>query len=76
MPGGRHYRDADAVDQNFDSYAVEYTFEDGSTFQLNGRTMIGCHDQFASYAHGSKGLGLYRLLPTLRAAVAPSTARR
>jgi len=56
--GGRHYRDADAVDQNFDSYAVEYTFEDGSTFQLNGRTMIGCHDQFASYAHGSKGLGI------------------
>jgi predicted dehydrogenase len=56
--GGRHYRDADAVDQNFDSYAVEYTFEDGSKFQLNGRTMVGCHDQFASYAHGSKGLGI------------------
>jgi predicted dehydrogenase len=28
--GGRHYRAEDAIDQNFDSYAVEYTFEDGS----------------------------------------------
>jgi predicted dehydrogenase len=56
--GGRHYRAADAIDQNFDNYAVEYTFKDGSKFQLNGRTMIGCHDNFASYAHGSKGLGI------------------
>ncbi|MDA7628305.1 Gfo/Idh/MocA family oxidoreductase [Verrucomicrobia bacterium] len=56
--GGRHYRAEDAIDQNFDSYAVEYTFEDGSKFQLNGRTMLGCHDNFASYAHGTKGLGI------------------
>ncbi len=27
--GGRHYRN-EYVDQNFDSYSVEYTFEDGS----------------------------------------------
>jgi hypothetical protein len=25
---------------------------------LYGRTMAGCHDQFASYAHGSKGIGV------------------
>src|SRR5207302_1770306 len=25
---------------------------------LYGRTMAGCHDQFASYAHGSKGAGV------------------
>ncbi|MDA0750573.1 MAG: Gfo/Idh/MocA family oxidoreductase [Verrucomicrobia bacterium] len=56
--GGRHYRDEEAVDQNFDNYAVEYTFKDGSKFQLNGRTMIGCHDNFASYVHGTKGLGI------------------
>ncbi len=55
--GGRHYR-GDKVDQNFDSYAVEYSFEDGTSFHLNGRTMVGCHDQFASYVHGAKGLGI------------------
>ncbi len=52
--GGRHYRD-DYVDQNFDTYSVEYTFEDGSKLFLNGRNMVGCHNEFASYAHGSKG---------------------
>ncbi|MFO0870571.1 MAG: Gfo/Idh/MocA family oxidoreductase [Pirellulales bacterium] len=55
--GGRHYR-GDNVDQNFDSYSVEYTFADGCKMFLNGRTMPGCHDEFASYAHGSKGLGI------------------
>ena len=55
--GGRHYR-GNSVDQNFDSYAVEYTFEDGTNFYMNGRTMVGCHDRFASYVHGAKGLGV------------------
>ena len=55
--GGRHYRDQ-AVDQNLDAYAVEYTFEDGTKFFLNGRCMAGCHNEFASYAHGTKGLGI------------------
>ena len=52
--GGRHYR-GDAVDQNFDSYSVEYTFADGAKLFLGGRCMSGCHDEFASYAHGTKG---------------------
>jgi predicted dehydrogenase len=52
--GGRHYR-GKSVDQNFDTYAVEYTFPDGTKLLLEGRTMIGCYQQFASYAHGSKG---------------------
>jgi predicted dehydrogenase len=52
--GGRHYR-GDYVDQNFDSYSVEYTFGDGTKLFLGGRTMPGCHDEFASYAHGTKG---------------------
>jgi predicted dehydrogenase len=52
--GGRHYR-GDYVDQNFDTYAVEYTFADGAKLFLQGRTMSGCHHEFASYAHGSKG---------------------
>lgn len=52
--GGRHFRN-DYVDQNFDSYSVEYTFDDGSKLFLNGRTMPNCHSEFASYAHGTKG---------------------
>lgn len=52
--GGRHYR-GEYVDQNFDTYTTEYTFEDGSKLVLEGRCMPGCHQEFASYAHGSKG---------------------
>ena len=52
--GGRHYR-GDNVDQNFDTYSVEYTFADGGKLMLNGRCMEGAHGEFASYAHGSKG---------------------
>ncbi|MEZ6089480.1 MAG: Gfo/Idh/MocA family oxidoreductase [Pirellulaceae bacterium] len=55
--GGRHYR-GDNVDQNFDSYAMEYTFEDGTKMFIGGRTMPGCRSEFASYAHGSKGLAV------------------
>ncbi|MCA9064047.1 MAG: Gfo/Idh/MocA family oxidoreductase [Planctomycetaceae bacterium] len=55
--GGRHYR-GDNVDQNFDSYSMEYTFGDGTKLFVGGRTMPGCHSEFASYAHGSKGLGV------------------
>ncbi|MCE9532832.1 MAG: Gfo/Idh/MocA family oxidoreductase [Planctomycetes bacterium] len=52
--GGRHYR-GDAIDQNFDSYSVEYTFADGTKMFLEGRNMNGCQQEFASYAHGTKG---------------------
>ena len=52
--GGRHYR-GDNVDQNFDHYSVEYTFDDGTKLFLEGRTIAGCHNEFASYAHGTKG---------------------
>jgi predicted dehydrogenase len=52
--GGRHYR-GDAIDQNFDSYSVEYTFADGTKLYLEGRNMANCHQEFASYAHGTKG---------------------
>ncbi len=51
--GGRHYRN-DCIDQNFDSYSVEYTFEDGTKLDLSGRTIPGCVNEFASYAHGTK----------------------
>ncbi len=55
--GGRHYR-GDNIDQNFDHYSVEYTFGDGTKLLLDGRNIAGCHDEFASYAHGSKGLAV------------------
>lgn len=52
--GGRHYR-GNYVDQNFDVYSTEYTFADGTKLMLEGRCMSGCHGEFASYAHGTKG---------------------
>ena len=57
--GGRHYRQSPEgityVDQNFDTYSVEYTFEDGTKFFFDGRCMSGCRDDFSSYIHGTKG---------------------
>ncbi len=53
--GGRHYRDEDHVGQNFDSYSVEYTFADGSKLFYDGRNIAGCKNEFAAYAHGTKG---------------------
>lgn len=52
--GGRHYR-GDYIDQNLDTYAVEYTFEDGSKLFFDGRTMVGCRQDMSSVVHGSKG---------------------
>jgi predicted dehydrogenase len=52
--GARCYR-ADYIDQNFDTYSVEYTFGDGTKMFLEGRNIDGCHQEFASYVHGTKG---------------------
>lgn len=52
--GGRHYR-GDYVDQNFDTYAVEYTYPDGTKLFFDGRTMLGCRNDMSSVVHGSKG---------------------
>ncbi len=54
--GGRHYR-GNYIDQNFDTYSVEYTFADGAKLMLEGRTVEGCYPEFASYAHGIEGIG-------------------
>jgi len=57
--GGRHYRESPSgnpyVDQNFDSYAVEYTFDDGAILLMDGRCMAGATTFYSSYAHGTKG---------------------
>jgi predicted dehydrogenase len=52
--GGRHYR-GNSLDQNFDNYSIEYTYPDGTKMFFIGRHEPGCHDEFASYAHGTKG---------------------
>jgi hypothetical protein len=52
--GGRHYR-GNSLDQNFDVYAVQYTYPDGTKLFFDGRNMPGVHNEFASYVHGSKG---------------------
>jgi predicted dehydrogenase len=60
--GGRHYRQsrqgAVYVDQNFDSYSVEYSFADGAKMYIDGRCVAGCNDIYSSYAHGSKGMAI------------------
>ncbi len=60
--GGRHYRHSPKgnlyVDQNFDSYVVEYTFADGARMFMDGRCVTGCNDIYSSYVHGSKGMAI------------------
>ncbi len=53
--GARHFR-GDSVDQNFDTYNVEYTFADGTKLIMIGRTIAGCFEQFSSFLHGTRGL--------------------
>jgi predicted dehydrogenase len=55
--GGRHYRE-NYIDQNFDIYAVEYTFADGAKMFLDGRVMNNCVSDHSSYAHGTKGMAI------------------
>ena len=52
--GGRHYR-GNCIDQNFDSYSIEYTYPDGAKLIMDGRSMAGCENSFHSAAHGTKG---------------------
>jgi predicted dehydrogenase len=60
--GGRHYRTNSEgqtyVDQNMDTYSVEYTYGDGTKFYFDGRCMSGCHDNFSSAIHGTKGMAI------------------
>ena len=60
--GGRHYRTTEdgtpLIDQNFDSYAVEYTFEDGGKLFFDGRCVDGAFGQFRSFVHGTKAAAI------------------
>lgn len=57
--GGRHYKVSPEgvayVDQNFDTYSVEYTYSDGTKLFFDGRCMNGCEQIYSSYLHGTKG---------------------
>ena len=57
--GGRHFKESPEgvayIDQNFDTYSVEYTFADGAKIYFDGRCMNGCYNNFSSYIHGTKG---------------------
>ena len=45
--------------QNLDSYAIEYTFPDGTKALVNGRYLPKCHNEFATYVHGTKCAGQF-----------------
>ena len=58
--GGRHYRRArwqPCVDQNFDSYSVEYTFADGTKLITDGRCMAGCEQHLLQLRARHQGHG-------------------
>jgi len=52
--GGRHFQ-GKINDQNFDNYAIEYTFPDGAKFFYQSRVMKDCHQEFGVFGQGSKG---------------------
>jgi predicted dehydrogenase len=60
--GGRHYKNnADGIeyaDQNFDYYAVEYTFADGAKMYMDGRGIPGANSVYNSWAQGTKGIAV------------------
>lgn len=60
--GGRQFKTADDgtpyVDQNFDTYGIEYTFADGAKLLFDGRCMDGAAPVYHSFVHGTKGCAI------------------
>jgi predicted dehydrogenase len=56
--GGRFAGSTDCS-QNFDTYAIEYTFADGAKAIVNGRFLANCYNEFATFAHGTKCAGQF-----------------
>ena len=56
--GGRFAGSTDCS-QNLDSYAIEYTFADGTKAQVTGRYIPGCYNDFATFVHGTKCAGQF-----------------
>lgn len=51
--GGRAFNNTDKG-QNFDSYSIEWTFPDGTKAYDVVRYIPKCHNDFATYVHGTK----------------------
>jgi predicted dehydrogenase len=51
--GGRFAGSTDCS-QNLDSYSIEYTFPDGTKALVTGRYIPNCHNDFATFVHGTK----------------------
>jgi predicted dehydrogenase len=51
--GGRTATNEDCS-QNLDSFAIEWTFADGTKATDVVRYVAGCHNEFATYVHGTK----------------------
>ncbi|MCX7885844.1 MAG: gfo/Idh/MocA family oxidoreductase [Verrucomicrobiae bacterium] len=56
--GGRE-PGSDDCSQNLHTYAIEYTFADGTKAFVNGRQQPHCENQFATWVHGSKCAGQF-----------------
>jgi predicted dehydrogenase len=51
--GGREPNRVDCS-QNLHTYAIEYTFPDGTKAMVNSRAQQSCHNEFATFVHGSR----------------------
>jgi len=51
--GGREPNSTDCS-QNLHTYAIEYTFADGTKALVNSRAVPNCHNDFATFVHGTK----------------------
>ncbi len=40
--------------QNVHTYAIEYTFPDGTKALVNSRNQQSCHNEFATWVHGTR----------------------
>ena len=56
--GGRFAGSTDCS-QNLDSYSIEYTFADGTKALVTGRYIPDCHNDFATFVHGTKCAGQF-----------------
>jgi predicted dehydrogenase len=56
--GGRFANSTDCS-QNLDSYSIEYTFADGTKTLVTGRYIPKCHNDFATFVHGTKCAGQF-----------------
>jgi len=56
--GGRE-PGTDDCSQNLHTYAIEYTFPDGTKALVNSRNQANCHNEFATWVHGTKCAGQF-----------------